>query len=446
MKPKSWNKSILVNAEKIFWTHINVELFEKKVKENGFNLLMLKEFKENPNPNDITFKDLYLDEVYQGVELYDVCIYSICNDLEIFKNEICLKVHCRTISKWYNIARKTIDFLEDILRKEEVVGAIIFHGHLLFDACLLSLCKKYKIKYLTLEITANKNKLVWDNLSGFVVSYNLAKNYFYKYSLEPRFVKEAESYCQRYLRNVKTFKSLEHSSNSQTNFENPFFPKPYVLFLCQVYNDASQLFTLEGDLNNPISIINTVSQISREMDINIIIKIHPKEKNGNNPITRKPYREPTFLRLKELDSKSHIFIDRNNDLNTYDLIKKATVVVTVNSQAGLESAIYNKPVLSYYKGFFAGLGFTYDYSDLRSLRFKLKALLEDNILNNRNLNAARSFFFIFNEYYCIEKTEVALYGKIVESFDLSPSHSFKVYNLIKSKTYPFRRGLKKLFT
>lgn len=433
----------MVNAEKIFWTHINVELFEKKVKENGFNLLMLKEIKENPSQNGVTLKNLRLDEVYQGVELYDVCIYNICNDLEIFKNELCINVHSKTIAKWYNIARKTIDFLKDILREEKVVGAIIFHGHLLFDACLLTLCKKYEIKYLTLEITAHRNKLVWDNLSGFVVSYNLAKNYFYKYTLEPRFIEEAKSYCQKYLRNINTYKSLEHSSKSQTNFENPFFPKPYVLFLCQVYNDASQLFTLEGDLNNPISIINAVSQISREMDTNVIIKIHPKEKNGKNPITRKPYREPTFLKLKELDSTSHIFIDRNNDLNTYDLIKKATVVVTVNSQAGLESAIYNKPVLSYYKGFFAGLGFTYDYSDLKSLRFKLKSLLEDNILKNRNLNAARSFFFIFNEYYCIEKTENALYSKIVESFELRTPLSFKVYYFIKTKTYPFRHGFKK---
>ena len=153
---------ILVNAEKIFWTHIDVNLLKKRFQENGFDLLMLKELDQDSCLNQRIQNDLNPKEIYRGIKLYNVCLYNICNELGIFKNELCFDDHYETISKWYNLAKKTIDYLEKIFIEKKVLGAIVFHGHLMFDACLLAVCKLYHVRFLTLEITSNRNRLVWD--------------------------------------------------------------------------------------------------------------------------------------------------------------------------------------------------------------------------------------------------------------------------------------------
>lgn len=434
---------ILVNAEKIFWTHIDVNLFKKRFQENGFDLLMLKELNQDSCLNQRIRNDLNPKEIYRGIKLYNVCLYNICNELGIFKNELCFDNHYEIISKWYSLAKKTIDYLEKIFIEKKVLGAIVFHGHLLFDACLLAVCKLYRVRFLTLEITSNRNRLVWDNLSGYVVSYNLARNYFYKH-IDENIDEVIDSYSKKYLTKIDSYKSYEHASTTQNKSTLIFKDQPFVLYLCQVYNDASQLFTFENSLVNPVDVINEASRISKSLGINLVIKIHPKEIVGKNPVTRKSYNQPTFNRIKDLESEKHIFIDVNNEFNTYELIKNSVSVITVNSQAGLEAALYNKPVLSYYKGFYSGLGFTNDYSDIKDLELKLKFIVKNDIKKNKNLLAAQSFFYTFNEHYCIKKSEKSLFEKIVEVFYLEKSVLFKIYNSIRKATYPLRRRFIKI--
>jgi capsule polysaccharide export protein KpsC/LpsZ len=425
IKIKSINGVVIFNDKKLKGTHINVSDLKKRFNSNVIPFISLIEFEEN----NFVFEEEIVyskSDEYISIRLFDVCIYNICNELNIFKNELCFEVHKKTINKWYSLAKKTLDYLEEVFEKNTIAGAIVFHGHLLFDACLLSLCKVKNVKYITLENTFNKNLLVWDDLSGFVVTYNLAKNYFFKemFSKDDEVVK---SFCEHYLSQIDSYKTLQHSSNSKVKFGTEVFTEPYVLYICQVYNDASQLFTLEYPLNNPIIIIKGVAEICKSLGVKLVIKLHPKEINGTNPVTFKNYNAPTFSRLSTLEIEEHIFIDKKNEFSTYDLIQSSSAVVTVNSQAGLEASLFDKPVLTYFKGFYSGLGFTYDYADLGDLRNKLEYILCGKLGKNRNLSSARSFFFIFNEKYCIKKSESCLYDKIIDVFNIRISRGFRAY-------------------
>lgn len=428
---------IIFNQSKIGWVQINVDFFKKNLNLNNINYLALLE--EDGIIEDFTINEsICLNEIYKSISLYNVCIYNICNELGVFKNEISLETDILVIKKWYYIAKKTIDRLEQIFEDYVVKGVIVFHGHLLFDACLLEISKIHNIRYFSLEVTSNKERIVWDNVSGFVVSYNLSKNYFAKFehSLTDSIV---NSYCNNYLNEIHSYKRLEHSSNKEC-LDLPFL-EPYILFVSQVYNDASQLFTLNNEFNNPVDIIKKSNLISKELGFKFVVKLHPKEINGKDPVMHRTYAEPTFSRIYSIRDSNNVYIDRNNEYDTYKLIKSAAIVITVNSQAGLEACLFNKPVLSYFKGFYSGLGFTYDYSNSYELENAMKYTIANNLIENRNLSKARSFFYIFYEIYCIKRSEYSLLNKVVEVFEINIEAKNKLFLFIEKVEHKIKTKL-----
>lgn len=435
MKTKD-KEVIIFNKEKIRWTFIDVDAFLKLLNNNGIKYLQLSEVNESIHLDDYSGD---LNEKYKSISLYDVCIYNICNELQIFKNEICLSKHNKIIVKWFSLAKKTIDYLEFIFRNNNVVGAIIFHGHLMFEACLLALSKINNVKFLSLENTSNKDRIVWEDLTGYVVNFNLSKNYFYRYNktIDTALI---DTYCDGFILNKHKTKREEHVSN-KINKALPF-EKPYLLYLGQVYNDASQLFTLGDGFKNPIDIIKESFIISKDLGIKLIVKLHPKEVSSQDPVTKKNYNEPSFSRLIDLVNEENIFIDRNNELDTFNLIEHSLVVITVNSQAGVESCLYNKPVFTYYKSFYSSLGFTYDYVDKRDLKNKINYVLKNKILTNRSYSTAKSFFYIFFERYCIKRGHKDLFNKIVDIFDLSLENKPNNQVFYKKMLSKIKRGFK----
>ncbi|WP_181855244.1 hypothetical protein [Winogradskyella sp. KYW1333] len=375
---------------------------------------------------------------YKSIQLYDVAIYNICNDLGIFKDELSLEVHIDTVKKWFSRAINTIDYLEKAFEENDVAGALIFHGHLLFDACLLEFCRTRQTKFLTLELTANKNKIVWDNISGFVVTYNLSKNFFdkYIYTLDENLVNE---YVKNYIENIHSVKREEHSSNTQLQNQLKT-DKPYILFLGQVYNDASQLFTIENDIGNPVNIIYKLEEILNRANLSLVVKLHPKEINGRNPVTQKLYDNPTYSRIAKNIKSNNIHIDSVNQYDTFQLIKNSKAVVTLNSQAGLEASLFNKPIFCYYKGFYSNLGFTNDYSNLEELESKLLEFINDDKAIKNELYA-KGFFYIFFEKYCFELNELNLINKVIEIFNLKTKKRNKLLVFYKKQTQYFKYQL-----
>ncbi|EDM42977.1 hypothetical protein SCB49_01697 [unidentified eubacterium SCB49] len=413
---------VVFNNSKIGWFKIN-----KRELNRNFNFLGVEAHALNENEYINNYKaldasSLKMDEVYSGVSLYKVCIYSICNDLMLFKNEINLDLHKEVIFKWYSVAKKMIDNLTVLFNTHTFSLVVVINGHSLLDACLLSFAKKKNVPFLSLEGTSNSKKNVWDAITGKVITYNLSRKYFKDYQNKIK-KEEVVTYISNFKNTIFDYKKEEHLSN-EINTEVPF-NTPFVLFLGQVYTDAAQLFSLKDDFDSPISVIETVIDTCKKLRMPLLIKLHPKENSGISPVIAKPYNLPTYKRVKKYENE-HVFIDYQNTYNTFNLIAHSQAVITVNSQAGLEACIYDKPVLTYKNSFYSKTPFTYDYQDKKTLESQLVFVLNNKILNNRDLEAAQQFFFIFFEKYCIENTTRGFLRKVLEvgSFNLLVKFKF----------------------
>mgnify|MGYP003654762379 CR=1 FL=1 len=110
------------------------------------------------------------------------------------------------------------------------------------------------------------------------------------------------------------------------------------------------------------------------------------------------------------------------------------MVVTVNSQAGLEACLFNKPVLTYSKGFYSNLGFTHDYSSKRDLRYLITNLIANGDVSNRSIAEAKLFFYVFYEEYCIVRSSNSLVNKTLEIGAFKKPHIlYKILSKLKYK-------------
>lgn len=83
------------------------------------------------------------------------------------------------------------------------------------------------------------------------------------------------------------------------------------------------------------------------------------------------------------------------EYNSVELIKKSEAVVLINSTAGFEALIHNKPVISFGTEFYTNLGLTYDVTDLRKLPKIINEAL-NNCLEPKRLISFVDAFLKYN--------------------------------------------------
>ena len=278
------------------------------------------------------------------------------------------------------------------------------------------------IPFLALENSALSNRMLWDNVSGITTNRNLAKNYFWRHknSVSDEMVIH---YCDELIANTKDLKSAEHTSPGEHR-SVAAEARPSVLFLGQVFTDSSVLFGLNR-WNSPVEIIEQCAHWCKANQYDLIIKLHPKESNGVNPIDCEPYRSLTSRKIKacetlsRLISKNDFVIDHDNRFDTYELIQNSELVVTLNSQSGLEAAFRDKPVVVCGDAFYGNLGFTIDASAPQYFESAMTIAREsakDHIDHpiSRSMQAQR-FTYIFFEKYCRPKSVDGLLQLIEDS-------------------------------
>jgi len=265
---------------------------------------------------------------------------------------------------------------------------------------------------LAIENSLSKDKLLWDNVSGITVNANLGKNYFWKFksSIDER---TAIKYKEDFLRNIKLLKVSEHSSPKTQYPRNG--GRKTILFLSQVYLDSSIIFGIY-DFPDTVKIIEILCRFCERMNYELIVKLHPKEIEGNSILNR-PYDKITWRKIKsnkyladKIEQQTYVHVDFENSYDTYSLISNADVCVTVNSMAGIEALLLGKNVILCGQSSYGGLGFTFEAYNQEFLDFFLELVTTKN---KTMINAdADKFFYIYLEKYCIDKTNGALISLI----------------------------------
>ena len=352
--------------------------------------------------------------------------YATCVETETMVADF--SSHEKSIcGRWQSRLERTYQDVFEALERQGPDLVVLVQGYEPHNAVARIAAENLGLSYLSLENTAVSERMLWDNVTG-ITNHNLAKNYFRKFDpATPQQV--ADDYCQHLLNNTKSFKSAEHLSPTRTEHEHQTnFPgdvkanRPKVLFLGQVYTDSSVIFGLK-QWTSPIQLIRRCVRWAAENGFDFIAKLHPKEAMGANTIDSRPYNKLTARKMSDAPDlsamleKANAFIDDDNSLDTYDLIKKADLIVTLNSQAGLEAAMIGKPVVVAGDAFFGNMGFTFDAPSPEYFDSVMSVAINERSSDEatkRNC-LARKFAYIFFQKYCREKSIRGLTDLIVEN-------------------------------
>lgn len=268
--------------------------------------------------------------------------------------------YAATIQQWEQAALRFRYSAEGEMDQYKPDGVICFQGYYLEAAVLRELAAERDIPCMAWEYSFLKGYLVWDNLNGVTIGSRLPLSYYHKFIG----LAEREAVLARVdavFANLKTRKSLEHQSPDKMNSLESKLDRPTVLFLGQVYSDASVIFGCNGYADT-IEIMESLAAVCKKLNFQLVIKLHPKENGGCNPIG-KPYDKLTWRKMNASSSivsfidQGDVVCDHTNQMNTYELIKRSKLVVTLNSQAGLEALAMNRPVVVCGKAFYADSGF-----------------------------------------------------------------------------------------
>jgi hypothetical protein len=347
---------------------------------------------------------------HKGINLYDVAIYNICVAAKCYIDEIDFGMHLPLISKYFNQAATAIDCFDDLFDRHRFQKAIIFHGYYLDQAVIRNIARKRHVPLLGIERTSHKDRLIWDDLSGIPINSPNAKYLFGKYPPEFRADEPIDSYLKDLAAGIKRIKMAQHSSPARPYIRKT--RKPLVVFIGQVYTDASLLFFLNASFRNPIHVIREVIRCAGD-DCELVIKLHPKEKTMNDPITHQKYDSLTYDKMLSDPmigsgiNRDSITVDHANQYDTYSIIEQADLVITINSQAGFEALLFNRPVITCGQSYFTGLGFTYDCRTPDEMPSLIQSAMNAGIPDTSR-NLFKTFCYFFYEKYCLKRNRTSL--------------------------------------
>lgn len=393
------------------WFDVPVGALVGRCLERG-QLLALCQGEDAPRDRHVVELDSadFRQLSYRGVNLWLVARYRLALQLRKMTEQIdpAQPADGAALRDVFALARTQIDTALAYFDCYRPDTLIVAQGHELASAIFRQLAIQRGVRVVALENVFRKDRLLWEDLSGISVHQNLARNYFWRHR-DLVSDDEAAASVERFLAQMKAAKSGEHASPATRVPDSASSALPTIAYLAQVGTDSSVLFGLRG-FASQVDVIVALANYAVARGVRLLVKLHPKE----NPAFKD---EMTMLRgltaaglaadaqfaALRAQMGSRLVLDDANRYDTYDMIRQAGVCVTINSQAGLESAILGREVVLCGDAFYGSLGFTHEAVDARSLAFVLDRILLENWRLNKGSTAAK-FFHVFTELYCLPKT------------------------------------------
>lgn len=341
--------------------------------------------------------------IYRGVDLFQAAEYLICVSLEISRHELNLNKpsHRGESQKWLSLAKSLTDDLIAYLDKHKPRSVVIMQGYFIEAAIARQLADRFKFQVVSLENTFHPNRIICEPISGISVNNTSVMGWFHRLVAcsSGRFGNDS----QEWLKSIVSLKSQDHSSPAVL-YSWPADRKR-VLFLGQCLTDSSVLYASDRPYST-IEIIDYLMSFVLCKGEFLFVKMHPKEYGGTDPLFR-PYGQLTYRKMVEAELVSRLsdtscYVDSLNLYSTSQLIHDADVIVTINSQAGLEALVLGKEVVLLGQAFYDGIGCTWNIPELSMLGATLDAILIEG-KSLRNKVKVDAFLHIYFERFCIEK-------------------------------------------
>jgi len=351
---------------------------------------------------------------YRKYTLWSIASYDIalrCGKplAEILQDPV---LYFEKLNASYAVTATLLDKAEDIISEIQPRVLYITQGYLLKSAVFRAVATLYPHSYIKIFATENtfhKNKLTWDSIAGISVHSKLPQSYFARYR-DTLKQSEVEKYIMTYFNNTSSTKQGEHLVTSEDQWFPPKKSKK-ILFIAQVNVDSAVLYNLFPAFPVQVDVIRAVLDFAVLNDHALLVKFHPKEcgvwahvRNHTLSSLMSRYNDTQEIILS---SNRKIELDPCKKYNTYAAIEKADLIVTINSQTGLEAAAMKKPVITTATSLYGGLGFSEEARNREELYHFMSKHLEKNLrrgYTGPDFRAARGFLYIFLEKFCINRS------------------------------------------
>lgn len=335
--------------------------------------------------------------IFNKKKYFDIKKIKNLNRNKIFheKNEFNLKdVHQLKI--------KYLNYYAEIKKKLKNLGhnfeIIVFQeiGGFVSHLSLFYYCKNFKIDHYFLEPSFFKNRFICLKNSFLIPKFKIYKKYNKSTEklLNNLINKKPLSFISIHKRRYRKAISKLFDLNNIIRVFSKIYKK-YVLgyhydyqyifsyifqHIGMAFKSLIQIFIYSNSVKNkfvyfPLHVPNDISLTLRAKKfynqydvIERLIKFLPK----NFKLVIKEH--PSFVGKYELFRLISI-INKNQDklllvnpkINSYDLIKKAEIVITINSKSGAEAIILNKPYISFANSFYESLNGINTFKDLKKI-------------------------------------------------------------------------------
>ena len=353
--------------------------------------------------------ELDLQATHRGVNLFSTVEYLLYVSLEIARHEFDPDnpAHRREANRWMGYARAVTDELIALFDRMHPSVVVIMQGYFVESAIARQLAGRFAYQVIAMENTFYSQRLICEPITGISVNKNSAMAWYY-HDQDRGNCGTNDGYLDDLMMRIDATKLTEHASPKRSFI----WPKDRkrILFLGQCYTDSSLLFGTSGRYST-IEAVRLLLDYAKQRGVFAMLKLHPKENSGDDTLAR-PYNQLSLRRLLaaglSLNLKDHpgqndhFSVDTENTFATPQLIKDADVIVTINSQGGLEALALGKEVVLLGGAFYDRLGTTWNAPHLAVLPAILDSILKDGLrLWNRRRIA--QFLWTYFEHYCVKK-------------------------------------------
>lgn len=214
--------------------------------------------------------------------------------------------------------------IKGYLLKEKPRKVFVFTGAHAEFAILNDLCNLYDIKTYSSE--------------------NFRDSYSYSIAGPTVFQKDISVFnninlpisVKKYLTDVAD----KHLEQINKTIGNPIIEEPYAVIPLNIFWDSAAFTENDAFKSFDEWLYKTINFLINECQITVVVRQHPSEKNFGTGMDLKE-------KLYELfgNSKKFIYISSENEINTYTLLKYATLILPNTSTVGIESAMLGKTVI-----------------------------------------------------------------------------------------------------
>lgn len=414
-------RSILYPGAYLGWLGINEHDFRREMRSRGYRAYSFADrvFDDEESASAPTQAESASRECSHAIDDALVYIAAVAEERTPAELSGPDAVDGAFRNRWFHRLRKDWDRLEELFHRRSPAGVVLIQGYEPLNLMVRHHAVVNGLPLVAIENTALRDRLLWENVSGITTNRSLAKNYFWRYQATIN-SSEARDYCSDLIASTKARKLSEH--DSPEGLPDGLGGKPTILILGQVYTDSSIVFGLRG-WSSPVEMICETLAYAEAKGYAVVVKLHPKEVAGLAPVVNRGYEKLTWRRLQESPEfrelagrMSDVVVDHDNLYDTYALMEHAKVVVTVNSQAGLEASIRGVPAILCGDAFYGGLGFTWEAFERSDLAKCIESAMTTSSASRRKAEELASLFtYIYFEKYCIKKNVADLASRIAAS-------------------------------